>query len=168
MTTYQPLRTSVFVTVYVATVMLSCSVSSMIPDTPEHIAEARRNFRQAIATAQSPDRRTVLIYEWRLFEHSARFGTTKGLVTSQNGIDEFEALVLAKVYLSRHIGLCTHISLPTLQEDVWSVPIAVGLEATPEKPIRIHRLTGVVSCEGYSAVESASTLLRALDQAPRL
>ncbi len=138
----------------------------MVPDTQKHIAEVRRDIRLAIAAAKSPAQRMLYIYEWRIFEHSERFGTITGLVTLQNGIDEFEALVLAKIYLFRHIGLCTHISLPTLHEDVWSVPIALGREASPENPIRIHRFTGAVSCEGYPAVEDASILMRPLDRTP--
>jgi hypothetical protein len=159
-------RLLVSVIVCGVTALLVGYSSPSLSDAQLRMAEYRRMYREAISVARSESERKFAVYESRIFEHAARFGTITSLVTPQGGIDEFEALVLAKAYVTVHVGSCIHIGTPELHGNTWTIALATGREAKEDAPILVHRSTGAISCGIYPTVADASAMLRTLDQWP--
>jgi hypothetical protein len=137
-----------------------------LSDSQQRIVEYRRLYQEANSDARSELERKMAIYEHRMFEHALRFGTITALVRPHDGIDEFEALVLAKAYVPMHVGLCVYVGIPELREDMWTLAFATGREARKEPSILVHRFTGAITCGHYPSVADAMALLRAYEQWP--
>lgn len=78
-----------------------------------------------------------------------------------DGIDKFEAWFLAGVYAQTNVALGGMRFLPALEGDDWVVPHAFGSDAQEGSPIRIHRVTGKLSCEGHPPLDSPRDFLAA-------
>ena len=72
-----------------------------------------------------------------------------GLATGPD-ITQDRAQELANYYFAHQfprIG-CGGAKRPTLRDDYWESPVAIGDGATPSGTIRVHRSTGAVSYQG--------------------
>ena len=123
-------------------------------------AELRREMKEAIASATNPKERKLYEYESRMFEHAEKTGEIVSLLQLSDGVDDFEALLIAKVYFSWQFGLCGFVALPEREGDDWVVRISAGREPKSEPSIMIDSRSGAIRCAGHPSISDVVGFVR--------
>ena len=126
----------------------------------ESIAKMRQDMKDAIAAARDPKERKLYEYEFRMFEHAEKTGEIVSLVHLADGVDDFEALLLAKAYFSWEFGACGFVNLPEKDDGIWRVSIAAGRETKPQPPILIDAVSGTIRCVDHPTIADPLAFVR--------
>lgn len=105
-------------------------------------------LREALVSSDfSAKEKELMRFQLRLGEN----GYLKELKKFQidDGVDQFEAWFLARVYITTKVSLCGVRYSPKLDQDDWIVPIAIGQDDNEDPPVRINRVSGVLTGDGY-------------------
>jgi hypothetical protein len=121
--------------------------------------EMERLFKEAMANDRPEKERRYAGYEYRMFKDLRAGKTVDSMFQPADGLDEFEALLLAKEYFSWQFGVCGWVDMPERQGSDWVVRISSGREARPESPIVIDAKTGALRCEGHPSVTDARAFI---------
>jgi len=121
----------------------------------QHQTEAEREYDKRIAAATDPEQKTLLIFTKRVAV-ACEDRKISELFRVSDGVDAFEAWLLAYAYLPTEVTMCGDVGVPRREGTTWIVPTYVGREARLGKPITIDAVTGRITCEGYAAVEDPS------------
>jgi hypothetical protein len=124
------------------------------------VAEQRASFKSAIAETADQDRKRLYEYEYRIFDHVIVGRTLVSLVSLEDGVDQFEAFVIARSYLARTFGACADVYLPRRIAGEWVSEIAVGRHGPQMPPIRVDGSTGRITCEGYESINDVMLFLK--------
>jgi len=79
-----------------------------------------------------------------------------------DGIDQFEAWVMARLYLSETQGVCSDIALPVKEGQAWMIPTWVGRRGRESTPIYVDSISGHARCEGYPPIDDPTAYMQAL------
>jgi hypothetical protein len=119
----------------------------------QHRTEAIRYYKDLIASSPDGAERSIAAFEIRILKHSEGEEPLSTMIDYGDGIDEFEAFLIARVYFVTMIGACGSVGLPELIGTTWVVPISIGRkvsrDAPLDAPILIDAKTGSTSCVGY-------------------
>jgi hypothetical protein len=128
-------------------VLLSMGVSGCAEKAPFH-----REYRGLIARASTPEERrhSELQYELLCVAEKNQLSVH---FKPQDGVSEFEAWMLAKVYSGEEIGACLDIGLPERRGHNWEVSTFVGRPGKEGPPVVIDSSSGKITCDGHPAVE---------------
>lgn len=107
---------------------------------------------EADANVRTDSERTLVLYEQRLAEYARKRADVSELFQPADGIDQFEALLLAKAYFLKNFGLCGVVGLPEKVAGEWIVAMSVGLPCKPTSNAIIDAGTGRLRCEGHPDV----------------
>ncbi len=78
-----------------------------------------------------------------------------------DGIDEFEAWLLATLYREREFGVCGRCHVPTQNDHSWEVVFGFGAPPVSRGPmIVIDASSGILHCEGHPALSDPMALIR--------
>ena len=122
--------------------------------------EMERLFKEAMASDRPEKERRYAGYEYRMFKEMKAGKSIESLFHPSDGIDEFEALLLAKDYFSWQFGVCGWVDMPQRESGTWVVRISSGRESRPESPIVIDAKTGSLRCDGHPSVSDAAAFIR--------
>ncbi len=122
--------------------------------------EMERLFKEAMSSDRPEKERRYVSYEYRIFKEMKAGRPIESLFHPEDGIDEFEALLLAKDYFSWQFGACGGIEMPQKESGMWVVRISSGREGRPEPPVFIDAKTGSLRCEGHPSISDAVTFIR--------
>src|ERR1044071_9178293 len=89
-------------------------------------AAFHRQYRDLISRASSDAERRTRQFEYRLLCLAENGALAKDF-TTQDGVDEFEAWMLASIYLHENFGACCDLALPERREATWIVRTAIDL-----------------------------------------
>ncbi|WP_221031471.1 hypothetical protein [Actomonas aquatica] len=78
-----------------------------------------------------------------------------------DGVDQFEAWFLARLFRLEHYGVCGMEGLPEPSEKGWVVGFAHGAHATPGPDLLVDAKTGHISCDGLPAHTDPMAMVRA-------
>ena len=126
----------------------------------EWAAQTRKELKSAIDAAHDPKQRKLLEYESRIFEQSEKTGDIASLIDATDGIDDFEALVLAKEYFYWQFGVCGFVDLPEREGHMWKVSISAGREAELQSPIIVDAASGIIRCAGHPTITDPLAFIR--------
>jgi hypothetical protein len=121
--------------------------------------DMERLFKEAMSSDRPEKERRYAGYEYRMFTEQRAGKSLDSMFQPEDGLDEFESLLLAKEYLSWQFGVCGWVDMPERQGAEWVVRISSGREARPESPIFIDAKTGALRCEGHPAVSDARAFI---------
>ena len=73
------------------------------------------------------------------------------LINVENGVNQFEAQLLANLYFNKHIGIsCGGATVVEDKITHWEIVIVIGFAGLPMKsPMIINKDTGKITLEGY-------------------
>ena len=127
--------------------------------TAKWTADLRKDVEAGIAVARTPRERRLAEYDLRLLNLTGKVQDIDSLVMLSDGIDEFEALLIARAYFGFEFGACGSVELPERTAEGWSAAIFAGREAKPEPPITIDGRSGEVRCAGHPTISDMRSLL---------
>jgi len=117
-----------------------------------------KRFEEELAIQTTEEARTWVEFRYRRAQaEHARQGT----FDSSDGVDKFEAWILADEYRQCVYGICGRTMVPESQQGRWVVLVAVG-DPPPkmQSPIYIDMNTGRVEHSGYKAIEHTAQWLK--------
>ncbi len=126
----------------------------------ENTKRTIHSLQKAMVSGATEEKRRYAGLEYRMLKEMHDGRKIVDIFQSKDGIDQFEALLLAKVYFMGDFGFCGSVGLPTRKGNEWIIPISVGRESGSASPIIIDALTGSLRCEGHPSISDASIFLR--------
>jgi len=130
-------------------------------------SDFRKDILDGIASARNEKERRLYEYDLRLLDLGEVTDDITSLVKLNDGIDEFEALLIARAYFGWQFGSCGMVELPERNAERWIAAITAGREAKPEPPIVIDARTGTIRCDGHPTIlDSVSFLKQWPNKAP--
>lgn len=114
-------------------------------------ASFHREYQQRIANAATADERRRNELEYQLL-CVAEKGSLSSRFNTADGVSEFEAWMLVKVYAFDEIGSCLDLGLPQRRDHSWVVPTFVGRAGNPGPPVIVESTSGKITCEGHPTV----------------
>ncbi len=120
----------------------------------QRIRQFERDRAHLRSTATTDDEKTLVSYWFdRDFEKErARF-------RASDGVDRYEAWMLATTYYGVVFGSCGGVGLPQRSGAHWSVPIGIGSTARPGL-ISVDVSTGRITSEGRPVITDPIAFLR--------
>lgn len=112
---------------------------------------------QMRATAKTPDEQLYVDFLARVKTNELR-GEEMRRLRITDGVDRFEAWILATAYFSRTFGSCGFVLLPQSEGGRWKVRAAVGRNGNPAD-VFVDLETGVITCEGQETVFDPAALI---------
>ncbi|MBL9199244.1 MAG: hypothetical protein JNL39_02005 [Opitutaceae bacterium] len=112
-----------------------------------------------IREAKTPAARLVLTLDYRLMCYAEKNELEEHLVVS-DGVDQLEAWMLTKVYVSEHVGACFNLEPPDLVRGTWTIRNQLGRDLREGPPILVDASTGQIACEGHPTVEDPIGFLK--------
>ena len=110
-------------------------------------SDDKQYHRSRHAAAAKADQRRYVDLESR-FMRAAEQGKLSASFKAEDGVDEFEAWLVARTYVLKDIGACIDVGLPARCGGDWMIPVFVGREGNEDHPIVIDASTGRTSREG--------------------
>lgn len=107
--------------------------------------------------AQANDHAQVAVHDQKLVEGFRGLRATlpakgRAILNLADGVDQFEAWVLADEFRGTVFGGCGNTQAPRLREAKWIVPIAVGFPPEQRHPVVIDAKTGRIDCDGFEPI----------------
>jgi hypothetical protein len=112
-----------------------------------------------IKHARSESEKTLLVFEKRLYK-SAREDRLLDLFSTEDGVDNYEAWLLAKAYSEETFGSCGRVGLPERKGAVWVAPHFGGRASSSEVDVVIDAKSGRLTCAGNPSVDAPDDFLR--------
>lgn len=115
------------------------------------------------AHAKTDDDRALIEFGART-HGSAAYQEAISSIRVSDGIDQFEAWLLAGMYFGENFGVCGVVRLPKLEGSRWRVPFGAGFP--PRRGLLfIDCKSGRITCEGHPSVDDPVAYLKARDEA---
>ena len=110
-----------------------------------------RRFDEEFAVQKTEEGKKFVTFYYR---RAVAYEKKQGVFSPADGVDEFEAWVLADEYRQCVYGICGATRIPELVDGNWKVLVAVG-DPPPrvQPPLYIDTKTGRLQQEGYEAIE---------------
>lgn len=139
--------------------LVICSTALGVPG-----SDMDRLFEEAVENAKTPKEKTLALFEQRIYKLAKKKTPIEEIFIPKDGIDQFEAFVLAHAYFAQTFGACGAVDLPEKKEDFWYVDMVVGSAAQQLPPAVIDSRTGRLTCEGHPSVIDAIAYLKMLER----
>jgi hypothetical protein len=140
---------------FIPITILLCSVALGSPESDQD-----KLFDDAVANAKTEKDKTLAIFEQRIHRNARKKTDISEVFRPKDGVDQFEAYVLALAYFSRNFGACGAVYLPEKKGDHWVVEAVVGSAAAPVPPAIIDTKNGKLTCEGHLSVSDPLSYLK--------
>jgi len=118
-----------------------------------------QNLEIARAAAKTPDQKTLVEFWSRTFPEKKREKEMKRFRTL-DGVDQFEAWLLASEYFPLNFGVCGDVGLPQKEGGKWMIPTFVGRLSDPAPPIYVDATSGVLTCLGHPTVSDPESYIQ--------
>jgi len=118
------------------------------------------HYREFMANTTDTKLRALATLEYRMDKYSELHGGYVGLLRITDGIDQFEALLLARSFITVTSGSEMEPDLPVLKGGTWVVPTSFGLPRRDGYPVLIDERSGRIDCRGYESVTDPEEFLR--------
>jgi hypothetical protein len=115
-------------------------------------------YAELIREAKTPREKLLHTLDYRLLCYTERNELEQHLVLS-DGIDQFEAWMLAKVFISENIGACNDLEPPEMTAGQWRIRYRLGREPKDGPPIHVDTKSGRITCAGYPTIENPTGFL---------
>lgn len=116
-------------------------------------ARATRDAEFALmrANAKTPEEKLLISYWTRTSENGA-LKEARLRYRGSDGVDQFEAWLVATSYFTEIFGICGVVGLPRKEGAGWRVSASVG--SPPPKPVTVFvdSTRGRVTCEGHATI----------------
>jgi hypothetical protein len=119
-----------------------------------------RLYDEAVANAKTPKEKTLALFEQRIHKLAKKKTGIEEIFIPKDGVDQFEAFVLAHAFFAQNFGGCGAVDLPEKKGDFWFVDMVVGSAAQQLPPAVIDSRTGKLTCEGHPSVTDALAYLK--------
>jgi hypothetical protein len=96
----------------------------------EAAEQLERDIKWMYANAKTPDEKLRVKFEDRI-ARPGDYEKERKRIRVIDGVDQFEAWMLAHEYFGQNFGICGGLALPVREDDRWRVPVAIGSSARP-------------------------------------
>ncbi|MDP3068976.1 MAG: hypothetical protein Q8N18_01750 [Opitutaceae bacterium] len=115
-------------------------------------APFHEEYAVLIREARTPTERLIHTLDYRLMCYAEKNELEQHLVLS-NGVDQFEAWMLTKIFISEHVGACFDLEPPVMIRGKWTVRNRLGRALSEGPPILVDAISGQIACEGHPTIE---------------
>ncbi len=112
-----------------------------------------------IRESKTPTERLIHTLDYRLMCYAEKDELEQHLVLS-DGVDQLEAWMLTKVYVSEHVGACFYLDPPDLVRGRWIIRNQVGRALKEGPPILVDASSGQITCEGHPTIKDPIGFLK--------
>jgi hypothetical protein len=118
------------------------------------------HYREFMANTTDTKLRALATLEYRMDKYSKLHGGYVGLLRISDGIDQLEALLLARTFITVTFGSEMEPDLPVLNGGTWVVPTSFGLSKRDGYPVLIDARSGRIDYRGYESVTDPERFVR--------
>jgi len=106
--------------------------------------------------------------ELRLVRHLKKRSKVGAIISLGDGIDQFEAWLLAWYFKEQAIGSCSDLGVPTREGANWIIKCWIGRGGERMASICVDATSGNIKCDGYPSLSNIPALIQAIDKDPAL